>query len=269
MIGLKAERELPRFTTETFGRWLKGRPATAQKERVAYYAGCTANYVEPEIGRATVGMLERAGLSVVYPEQVCCGLPQMSNGRLEAARRNAHRNIRSLLGAECDVVTACTSCALALKREYEHALGVDGAAELAERTYDVMEYAGRLLAAGRLVRPTRGQDRKVLYHAPCHLKARGDELVEGRVELMASLPGVEARQVDRGCCGMAGTFGSKRDGYSLSMTIGGPLFEEVRQASGCVVATDCPTCAMQLKQGTGVRPVHPVVLLEQAYEERG
>lgn len=236
--------------------------------RVAYFAGCFANFVAPEIGRAVVEVLRQNGIAVTFPAQRCCGTPWLSQGLVGEVRQRAVANARSLSRTGGAIVTACTTCALALKREYPAWLGTAEAEDIAGRTYDVFEYLEGLRTQGRLKPAFQPVAGSVLYHAPCHLKVWGAGPIEQRLGLLNAIPGLSVRQIARGCCGLAGTWGSKRQHYTMSMRIGRPLFEEIERQQPDQVATDCPTCQMQLQHGTGREVVHPIVLVAQAYRRR-
>ena len=66
----------------------------------------------------------------------------------------------------------------------------------------------------------------VPYHAPC--QQRGHGIGTPALDLMALVPGLTATQVDATCCGVAGTYGLKREKYDIAMAVGRPLFEQVR-----------------------------------------
>ncbi len=105
--------------------------------------------------------------------------------------------------------------------------------------------------------------RRVAYHQPCHLKAQG--VGNPGVELLRELPGVEVIDLAAGCCGMAGTFGMKKDTYDLSMLTGAPLFERIAAVGPDLVASECSTCRLQIAEATSLQAVHPVTLLAAAY----
>lgn len=98
---------------------------------------------------------------------------------------------------------------------------------------------------------------------------------------MLKLCGYDVETLETGCCGMAGTFGYEAEHYELSMRVGAlklfplltppppPLrgaspksfgFEEGREG---VVATGA-ACRMQIRQGTGVEAVHPILLVRDS-----
>jgi glycerol-3-phosphate dehydrogenase subunit C len=170
-----------------------------------------------------------------------------------------------MVEADCDIVTACTSCAMALKRDYPKYLKTEAAEKVSRRTYDVMEYLPMLEAGNALDTDLHRVNLSLVYHAPCHLKVMGEELVDVRLKLLRSIPGLSVSRIERGCCGMGGTFGTKRSNYSISMRIGQPLFEGIAELAPDLVATDCPGCEMQIQQGTGLTVVHPIQVLGQAY----
>ena len=89
-------------------------------------------------------ILERNGFTVIVPPQECCGLPFISNGLYEHARRKARRNLDSLASfarAGYRIVGTSTSCTHALKAEYREMLDLadDDARAVADATWDICE----------------------------------------------------------------------------------------------------------------------------------
>lgn len=234
-------------------------------KNVAYFAGCTANYVDPDVGRATIQVLRKNGFRPVFPDQKCCALALLATGNIRKFIEHAEFNVRSLAEANCDIVTACTSCALAIKRDYPKYLENSKAELVSQRTYDIIEYLTMLNAREVLNTDFHPVNLSVVYHAPCHLKVLGQELIDSRLELMRLIPGISVSQIERGCCGMGGTFGSKRKNYALSMKIGQDLFEGIKESAPDLVATDCLGCKLQIQQGTGLEVTHPILIVKQAY----
>jgi glycerol-3-phosphate dehydrogenase subunit C len=234
-------------------------------KKIAYFAGCTANYVDPDVGKSTIWVLRKLGFRPVLLDERCCGIPQLAVGNLRSFLKRAEFNVRSLAGADCDIVTACTSCALAIKHDYPRYLEGKEAEEVSLRTYDIMEYLAILKASNALNTDFQPVDLSVVYHAPCHLKALGEELIDRRLELMRLIPSLSVDRIERGCCGMGGTFGSKRINYTKSMEIGRALFEGIAESAADLVATECPGCNMQIRQGTGLAVTHPIEIVSRAY----
>jgi len=85
------------------------------------------------------------------------------------------------------------------------------------------------------------------------------------VDVLSVVPELKITPVNEGCCGMAGTFGMRRRFYDLSMEIGRRLFERLRAEQFDFVLTDCSTCGLQIRAGTGMRVHHPIKVLWAAY----
>lgn len=230
---------------------------------VTYFVGCTANYSEPEIGKAVVEVLGALGMHVLLPEQRCCSIAQLASGREKAFRKNAEFNLHSLGTSGDDIVTACSTCAAALKHDYPRRMRTPEAEALARRTYDIMEYLVRHRERYGLP-PLRSIKLSLAYHAPCHLVALGGDLIERRLDLLRSIPDLEVTRLDRGCCGMGGTFGLKQRNYEMSMEIGESLFAAIREFKPDMVISECPGCRAQIAQGTGLPVAHPVMIIRQA-----
>jgi len=233
-------------------------------KKIAYFAGCAAKYVAPEVGKSTIQVLRKLGFRPVLLDEKCCGIPQLAVGNLRDFIQHAEFNVRSLVGADCDIVTACTSCALALKHDYPNYLESKEAKRVSQRTYDIMEYLAMLKTRNSLNANFHSINISLVYHAPCHLKVLGEELIVHRLGLLSSIPGLSVERIERGCCGMGGTFGSKRRNYAKSMEIGRALFEGIKELSPDIVATECPGCELQIRQGTGLAVTHPIHVIKQA-----
>ena len=150
-LGVHRRGPLAPFSRRTFRAWWRGAdrpvdlPTTADPERtVVYFHGCAVNGFEPDLGRDAVAILERNGFSVIVPAQECCGLPFISNGMYDHARRKARRNLDSLAAfarAGYRIVGTSTSCTHALKAEYREMLDLadDDARAVADATWDICE----------------------------------------------------------------------------------------------------------------------------------
>jgi glycerol-3-phosphate dehydrogenase subunit C len=273
VFGLAPERPLPAFHRDTFERWHQGREApetaTGARPRLVYYFGCFANYNNPEVGQATVKLLDALGYEVVLPDWKCCGIPLYAKGELGAARRMVEFNVNALVAyvdAGDEIITSCPSCQLALARDYPRLFPSEAADRVAAHTHFLSRF---LLQAGGLdgrlgalrLGPLR---QRAAYHLPCHLRALGME--EDTLQLLAQIPDFHASDMKRGCCGLSGTFGLERDHYTQSMDIGSGLFAAVTDAEPDLVLTDCGACKLQIEHGTKRQVTHPLEVLCRAVE---
>lgn len=272
-MGVHRKAPLPAFSFETFRGWFKGvhQKSSRQKlsdKRVVYFHGCSTNYYEPYVGKAAVAVLEHNGYEVLVPDQVCCGLPMLSNAEFEAARANAHTNIKSLVQyarSGYKIVGTSTSCTLSLKSDYRHILDIDTdeARLVAQQTYDICEFLLELAEAGELKTDFQPVEVTLPYHSPCQLKAHNIGLPA--IDLMEMVPGVKINHVQAECCGIAGTYGYKKEKYQIGMDVGRPVFEQVRATNPALAVCDSETCRWQIGHATGAKMIHPVELLAQAY----
>ncbi|TBW38431.1 FeS-binding protein [Siculibacillus lacustris] len=127
LLGIHPDRQLPVFPPENFDAWAERRgltekrPATGRK--VAYFVGCTARHMFPEVAKATVEVLEANGITVWMPPQTCCGMPTYLEGDRDFTHRLAETNLPVLEAAIADgwdVVTACPTCSYAFKSVLAH-----------------------------------------------------------------------------------------------------------------------------------------------------
>ncbi len=286
-VGVHRERELPGWAPETFERfWEKRRDARGEGSEHPVAAGetprallfytCHGNYNDPEVPQAAVEVLERAGVAVAAPPMRCCGMPALDGGDVEGCLAQAKENVARLLpwvDAGYAVVSPGPTCTFMLRHEYPELLRSGEARAVGAAVRDLGEYLVDLRRAGRLsLDLAREKPLRVAYHFPCHLKVQ--KIGMRSKQLLEKIPGVEVEAVDR-CCGMDGTWGMKKEFYELSLGVAAKAkrgVEDVAEeasAAGCelAVASDCPLAALQLRQATGRKVVHPILLLRDACRE--
>ena len=164
------------------------------------------------------------------------------------------------------VVATSTSCGLMLKQEGREILGLEDDEDLRDvgrATYDICEYLRDLLDEGRLDTNFRPVELTVAYHSPC--QQRGHGIGKPALDLLALVPGLRVIELDVDCCGIAGTYGLKREKYDIAMQVGDQLFRDIRAVTPDVVACDSETCRWQITHGSGAPTVHPVEILYRAY----
>jgi glycerol-3-phosphate dehydrogenase subunit C len=271
ILGVHQERNLPLYQKETFVRWSDGRPirlrqpGVGTKGKVALFYTCPVNYHQPEIGKASVEVLERNGVSAVCPEQKCCGMPYLDGGDMDSALENAKFNIASLLEAVKEgypIVSPGPTCTYMLKQEYPFLIGTEEAKEISQNTYDICEYLMKLKEQGKLNTRFKQPAGKIAYHLPCHLKAQNIGFKSR--DLMKLIPGTTVEVLDH-CSGVDGTWGLKKEYFKLSLKVANPLLKGIQQLNPDAVVTDCPLAGLQIEYGTGVKPLHPMEVLKKAY----
>lgn len=265
LLGIHPERKLPPFARQPFDSWAARNVPSTAGPAVAFFASCSVNYNCPEVGQAAVRTLRHSGVGCVVPAQQCCGMPWLDAGDLEAARAAAQANVEAFLPharAGRPIVTPGPTCSYVLKKDYPWLLGTPEAAEVAKATLDLGEYLLRLRHEGKMKTDFVSTPLKIAYQPPCHLRAQNIGFPSR--DLLAKLPGAQVQVIER-CSGMDGTWGMKAEWYDASLKVARKLFAELEEFEPDVVATDCPLSAIQIEQGTGLRPSHPVELIWRAY----
>jgi FAD/FMN-containing dehydrogenase/Fe-S oxidoreductase len=274
IAGIDRRRALPPFARPTFEAWFRrrgsGAPAGARGTVILFH-DTFMNYNYPEIGRAAVAVLERAGYEVMLVPKRCCGRPMISKGMLEAARAHAIYNVDLLAPyAEQGIpIVGCEpSCLLTLRDEYPDLVSDKRVATVAAHSFMIEEFLAQLHGRGELQLPFKDVKRRLLLHGHCHQKAligTGPSLTVLRLP-----PGFEVEEVDSGCCGMAGSFGFEHEHYDISRAIGArrlfPAVEAKMKATNGdfdVVAAGV-SCRQQVEHFTGKRPKHLVEVLAEA-----
>lgn len=270
-VGVHRERILPRFHHRTFARWFaehkKARPfPVGTNGKVTLFYTCLVNYTDPDVGIAAVQVLEKNGVEVICPPQRCCGMPYLDMGDVASAIKNMGFNAGSLSTAVeegYEVVVPEPTCGMMLRKEYPDFLDAPAAGLVAQHTYDICEYLLRLHKEGKLSTDFSRSPGRIAYHMPCHLKYQ--QIGNKSLELLRLIPGATVEFVDRGCSGMDGTWGMRKDHFALSLKVAGGLLEALKEAQPDLAATDCSLAARQIEQGTGMKPLHPVQVLRSAY----
>ncbi len=123
VLGIHGQRTLPAFPKTDFFRWaekqgLCHRPSPKTGRNVAYFAGCTAGYLFPEVAQAAVEVLQACGVAVWVPPQRCCGMPTLLEGDRKQTLRSVRENLETLaaaVSAGFDIVCSCPTCGYFLR----------------------------------------------------------------------------------------------------------------------------------------------------------
>ncbi|HEV8242697.1 MAG TPA: FAD-binding and (Fe-S)-binding domain-containing protein [Nitrospirales bacterium] len=263
---LPADMVLPKLTSHL----LRERYASLTEEQghrgpVAYFHGCAANYFQDGVGDAVIAVLRRNGIEPVLPRQHCSGTPIETYGHVGRVKDYARFNVESLNRYDT-IVTGCASCTLSLKDYPKWFQGEDR--RKAEAVAGKVRHISEMLAGeGLKAAPTKPCRKTVTYHSSCHLRAAG--VSKPPRDLLKRIPGVtfvEMRDADR-CAGGAGTFIVKD--YKTSQKIFERKRAAIRDSGAQVVATSCPACMIQLKNGLRgeVEVLHIAELLKEAYRD--
>jgi glycolate oxidase iron-sulfur subunit len=268
------EAMLPRLPQRPLRRVLpEVTPARGEeKRRVGFFLGCAQSLLFARESEAALRVLARNGCTVVTPKAVeCCGMPARGYGRMDLVIKQARHNIEVFekLDVEC-VLTDCATCGSTLK-EYAHIFEGDPewrprAERFQSKVRDICEF----LASIPLEKPAGRVEGRATYHDPCHLR-RAQKVWKEPRKLLALIDGLEFVELPEAdwCCGSAGS--QLITHYETSWKVLDRKLDNVEKTGADVLASGCPGCRMQLqtglrRRGRKVRSVHPVALLDEAYE---
>ena len=194
-------------------------------------------------------------------------IAMITNGMSKQATRHALHNVeamRKAVGSGMEVVTTSSSCTLTIRDEYPNLLGVDNSG-VRDHVLLATRFIYECLEEGARLRFKPGFRMKIAYHVPCHMERLGWGVFSEK--LLRTIPGVDFTLLDSACCGIAGTYGFKKENYAASQAIGAGLFDQIRSVDPEVVACDCETCKWQIEMSTPYKVMNPVSVLAMALED--
>ncbi len=267
LAKIDRRRTLPTFERDHLRRWFRRHapdPRAGTRGTVLLLDDCFTTYNTPAVGRAAVRVLEASGYRVELAGLACCGRPAISKGLLPLGRALARANVRALIEMVrkgLSIVGCEPSCLLTLVDEYrDFRLGpeADEVASAAMLVDAFVADPARVPSLG--LKPRAG---RVLLHGHCQQKALVG--TAGTVAALRRVPGLEVKELDSGCCGMAGSFGYERGHYDVSVALANRVLLPAAAADpqARLVAPGF-SCRSQVHGLAGIDAVHPIeVLAEQ------
>ncbi len=218
-----------------------------------YFAGCTASYVEHDIGQATTRLLDEAGVDFTYlgNKESCCGTPMLVAGKWDAFADVMTRNIAAVRAAGADtVVTSCPACNMMWRHtypEWAEKLGIEYG--ITAKHYS--EVVAERLDAGEFAFPAGGDggDRlTVTWHDSCHM-GRVSRIYEEPRRVIQALPDVDFVEMSHNrdeahCCGSVLTL--LKD-PPVAADVGEIRLREAVDAGAGAVLAACPCCEFQFR----------------------
>jgi FAD/FMN-containing dehydrogenase/Fe-S oxidoreductase len=269
--GIDPNRKIPAFAARSFvasyrrkhrraAQQQTGQPVVRQS--VVLWPDTFNNYLTPEVLEAGDSVLTKAGLAPQLPGGgVCCGLTWFSTGQLGMAKRVLERTARVLAPAQeagLPIVVLEPSCATMLRSEARSVLGEtpfttylrDNVLTLAE----ALERYAPDWQPPAVARPAVGQ-------VHCH---QSSVLGFGADERLMARAGIDAKGMQRSCCGLAGNFGFEDGHYDVSRAAAERLLLPAVEgaAPDTVVMADGYSCRTQLEQLAGRRAAHLAEILD-------
>lgn len=276
LFGLDRRVPPPRFARPTFRDWFRKHhtPASGQaaegetRPQVVYFVDTWTNFYEPQVGQATVKVLEALGYEVVVPPTRCCGRPLISKGLLREAKKLAEANA-AILGPYAErgipIVGTEPSCISVLLDEFPQFVRTKTARRIAAQAMMVEAFVARSLREKPDAVRFKDGGQRLLYHGHCHQKALTG--TADAMELLRACTNGRAAEINSGCCGMAGAFGHEVEHYDVARAIGEQrLFPAVRERGEAGIAISGFSCRHHIAHHTGVRARHVMEIVAEALD---
>lgn len=192
---------------------------------VGLFIPCYVDQFYPNAAIATLELLEKLGVEVMYPlKQTCCGQPMANSGFGHLAKEGDDLFIRNFSGFDY-IVAPSGSCVLHIKDHLHSDKHPAEAKAIRGKVYELVEFLTDVLKVDRL---KARFPHKVGLHQSCHgqrgLKlAQMSELVAPAFskpeQLLSMVEGLELIDLTRQdeCCGFGGTFCVAEEAVSVKM----------------------------------------------------
>ncbi|HDP99885.1 MAG TPA: FAD-binding oxidoreductase, partial [bacterium] len=235
--------------TDWFPKELEARHGSGSKGNVVYFAGCTASYVENDIGAASVTLMDAAGINftILGNAENCCGTPMLVAGKWDDFADLMRKNIENVkrIGADT-VVSSCPACDMMWRhtyKEWAEKLGIDY--QIQAKHYS--ELVAEKIQSGEF-KFTHPVKQRVTWHDSCHI-GRVSGVYEAPREVIKAIPGVEFVEMrhnreDGHCCGSVLTL--IKDPL-IAHEIGKVRLNDAIENQSQAVLALCPCCEFQLR----------------------
>ena len=219
--------------------------------RVALFVTCVGDTVFPQVGRATVQVLEALGHEVVFPaEQTCCGQMHLNSGYRREAERLGRR-FRSIFDEYDAVVSPSSSCVGTVRESFG-----------AENVFELSEFLVRKLGVEDVRASFTG---RVVYHPTCH-SLRVTRVGDAPLRLLGRVRGLELADLSGAddCCGFGGTFALKN--ADTSTAILADKCDAIEQSGAQFCTAVDSSCLLQIggglsRRGSTVQAIHLAEIL--------
>jgi Fe-S oxidoreductase/FAD/FMN-containing dehydrogenase len=239
--------------TEWFPEDLKVKHGPGKKSKSVYFAGCTASYVENDIGMASVRLLDEAGVDFTYlgEKENCCGTPMLVSGKWDVFEETIRKNIEAVKESGADtVISSCPACDMMWRHVYPQwaeKLGIEYKIE-AKHYSEVVAEKIRSKEFSFPEGNGNGKSTKVTWHDSCHI-GRVSQVYDEPREIIRAIPDVDFVEMDNireeaHCCGSVLTLIKDPP---VAADVGKTRLDEAIEAGAEKVIALCPCCEFQFR----------------------
>ncbi|AWW31118.1 (Fe-S)-binding protein [Echinicola strongylocentroti] len=231
--------------------------------RVGLFIPCYVDQFYPGAAQATLELLEKYGVEVVYPlSQTCCGQPMANSGYGKYGKDSADLFMKNFGEFEY-IVAPSGSCTLHVK---DHVLPKT---EGAPKIYELCEFLTDILKVDHV---NASFPHKVGFHSSCHglrglrlakCSERMDPEFNKPLSLLNMVNNIQMVELDRKdeCCGFGGTFAIAEE--AISVTMGKDRIAD-HQRNGVEVLTGADMSCLMHMEGLLKRQKSPIKVMHIA-----
>jgi L-lactate dehydrogenase complex protein LldE len=241
-------------------------------QKIALFIPCYIDQFYPQVGVATLELLEKLGLNISYPlRQTCCGQPLANSGAEKEALKTYQNFVNNFSGFDY-IVSPSASCVYHVKEHYDILQQTKQVIKVRQNIYELCEFITDILKIDDL---KIEYPFKVGIHQSCHglrgLKlGKPSEIIAKSYSKVHSLlekaKGIEIIKLDREdeCCGFGGTFSIFEPDVSAKMGKD-RVSDHMRNGAEIITATDM-SCLMHMegiirRQKLNLKVVHVAEIL--------
>jgi L-lactate dehydrogenase complex protein LldE len=240
--------------------------------KVALFIPCYIDQFYPNVGIATLQLLEKLGCDVTFPlEQTCCGQPMANSGFSSLSKGCDVNFVKNFAGFDY-IVAPSGSCVLHVKEHLHDAERPTEAAHIRNTVYELTEFLTDIL---KVESSTARFPYKVGLHNSCHgqrglhLSSMTERMLpefSKPEQLLKMVDGIELSKPKRAdeCCGFGGTFCVFEEAVSVKM--GKDRIQEHQSNEVDYITGGDTSCLMHLegllrRQGSKVKTIHIAEIL--------
>ncbi len=245
--------------------------------KVALFIPCYIDQFYPNVGIATLQLLEKLGCDVAFPlEQTCCGQPMANSGFTSLSKGCDLNFVKNFSGFDY-IVAPSGSCVLHVKEHLKDDENPIEAARIRNNVYELTEFLTDILKIKSL---NANFPYKVGLHNSCHgqrglhlssMTERMLPVFSKPEQLLNMVGGIELRKPKRNdeCCGFGGTFCVFEEAVSVKM--GKDRVKEHEDNDVDYITGGDTSCLMHLdgilrRQGSKVKTIHIAEILNNSLQ---
>ena len=275
VLKIDRRRTLPKFTSETLINRIpqKQNNKEGNENKILLFADSFTNYSRPQAGISTVKVFEKLGFDVTLSKVGNEGRDSLSQGFLSTTKQRAEVTANYLLQhiyKGYNIIVVEPSVLALFRKDYKHFLDYKTFERLKQKCYDPVEYLSKIIKKNQLslkdyfnIEDIKTNP-KIFFHSHCQQRSIG---VEKFTEEILNRLGFEVETSSVECCGMAGSFGYKKQYFELSVKVGEELIEQISDSNkgnnNIVTVASGVSCHEQIDQLGKIDAIHPMELLNK------